>query len=142
MKSISYMVSASGGERGLVYPSELRDAESAGPGSFLLMGEVDSRPEPEYLFPAVLGDKLISVAVRQDERSTSFYWADVTDVGRFLFHAESVRQKLPYLGSDASASGMIALRRLRAWRHGELDRACREHDFYFVGYAPRVGASA
>jgi len=51
------------------------------------------------------------------------------------FHASN---RPPYIGGDGRVGGLMALRRLRAWHPGELERACRESHFYLVGFSPRL----
>jgi len=123
---------------GLIYPAELEDEEYFGFGSFYLLGKTGAFIGEAYRFYAIRGEETVQTTLLPYRNSRSFFRAEVTDVGSFLFYAQPIARKPSYIGKAARASNLVAVRRLRSWQPDELDRACQEHNFYFVGYSPRV----
>ena len=135
---VHYLIRHPTEKGGLIYPTELDDPAYVGFGSFYMLGRVGSRIGEAYTFHAVFGEELVATNLLPFRNSRSFFRAEVQGVGTFLFYAQPIAKKPTYVGVAAQASTLVALRRLRSWQPFELDRACRENDFYFVGYSPRL----
>ena len=123
----------------LIYPTELNGEMYVGFGSFYLLGLPGSRIDESYDLYAVLGEETIQTNLVRFGKSRNFFRAEVGGVGAFLFYAQRMAKQLSYVGSEIQVRGLIARWKLLSWKHDELDRACRKHDFYFIGYSPRLG---
>jgi len=139
---VHYLIRHPTNGTGLIYPSDVDDATYVGFGAFYFLGLPGSRVAESYRFYAIQGEETIQIPLRPFRRSRSFFRAEVPAVGAFVFYAQPIARKPAYIGSSDSASNLSALRRLRSWQPHDLDRACREHQFYFVGYSPRLGVAA
>lgn len=135
---VHYLTGHPAEQGGLIYPTELDVESYAGFGSFYLLGPPGARVGDEYKFHAVQGEEIVETRLLRLEKSKVFYRVQVTDVGAFLFHAEQLARKPRYIGTEDQIRRLAILRRLRSWEPGKLDRACRKHAFYFVGYSPHV----
>lgn len=136
---VHFLIRSPAGKRGLLYPSEIDIPEFYSVGSFYLMGIKGSRLADSYTFHAVQKDNIIVVQLKAAEgTSYAFYRAIVEGVGNILFYAQSLSVEYPYLGSNPGLLNNIASRRLRAWKPYQLDALCEKHQFYFVGYSPRI----
>ena len=124
---------------GLIYPTEIEDDNYVGFGAFYLLGQPGMPIGDRYRFAAVRGEETIQTELLPFRRSRSFFQAEVGGIGSFIFYAQPISFRPSYTGRVATGTGLLAIRRLRSWQPQELDRACREHKFYFVGYSPRLG---
>lgn len=124
---------------GLIYPTEIEDDNYVGFGAFYLLGQPSTPVGERYRFSAVRGEQTIQTELLPFRGSRSFFQAEVGGIGSFIFHAQPMPFRPLYTGAFSSSSDLVAIRRLRSWQPQALDRACREHEFYFVGYSPRLG---
>lgn len=122
----------------LVYPTEIDDATYTPSGALYLLGHQGEQLQEEYALHAVYGDDIIETVLTSYRRSRRFFRVAVTGVGTFLFHAQSIARKPIYQGRELVGDGNVVLARLRSWRPGELDRACRDNGFYFIGFSPQI----
>jgi len=138
MKSVHYLVRPAFGEFGLVYPTELNVENYQAFGGFFLMGSEEDSPVEEYIFHAIYGEKFVKTTAMRYLNSKSFFRIEVKNIGVFIFFAQPMSKKLPYIGSNDNLRGLFAIRRFRSWKPYALDQACREHAFYFIGTSPRT----
>ena len=122
----------------LCYPSEIDRTGYTGFGAFYLVGKHKDPAGDSYRMHAIHGTQIVEVTLSPYRATKSFLAAEVAGVGRFVFNVQPIPRKRPYQLTHPSLAGLTAIRRLRSWRPYELDRACSEHDFYFVGYSPTV----
>lgn len=137
MKAVHYLIRHPS-VAGLIYPVELDEPGYVGFGAFYLLGATGDRIGDAYVFHAVHQQQILETTLTEYRGTRSFFQAQVSGVGSFVFYAQPMRQKPPYVGAMPAAGNLVALRRLRAWQPDALNRACHEHEFYFVGYSPRV----
>jgi hypothetical protein len=139
---VHYLVRRPDRSDGLIYPSEIEEQGYVGFGAFYLMGKEGEALRDAFVFYAVRGDQLIEATLSRYRDTRGFFFAAINGVGRFLFNAEPIPKTMAYVGSEPEAADLVAIRRLRSWRPGELDVACRDHGFYFVGWSPRARGEA
>jgi hypothetical protein len=140
MSTVCYLVRSSLQEGGLVFPSEMQETDPATMGAFYLLGRERGVPLDAYSFLAIKGEEVIRIQLEKDRKAPAFFRATVPQVGNFLFFAQPLARQLRYVGGVPELAGQFAIRRLRSWRLGDLEQACRKHEFYFVGYSPRIPA--
>ena len=137
---VHYLIRDPSEKVGLIYPTELDDQNYTGFGAFYLLGNAGASIGERYYFYAIQGEQTVQTELLPFRGSRSFFQAEVPRIGTFVFYAQPMPfRPAAYTGLNASSANLVALRRLRSWQPYELDRACREHAFYFVGYSPRVG---
>jgi hypothetical protein len=134
---VCYLVQGAGAERGLVFPQELPKSHHAA-GSFYLLGAPGDHLLESYLFHAVQADDVIETRLNRRRRGRAFFEVGVAGVGVFVFHARPLTRRVPYTGRARILRGLVALRQLQSWTSEQQENACREHQFYFVGYSPRI----
>lgn len=117
------------------YPSDIDDPQYFGVGGFFILGGPRSRLAQTYQFEAVLGDAFVTTELIRFGESGRLLIAQVPEVGRFLFSAERVSGEVTR-PNDRRYDGVQIAWRLRSWRPDELERVCKEREFYFVGYSP------
>lgn len=139
MRSVHYLVNAEDDDRlGLVYPTELGDKKHYAFGGFFLVGEHDASPEAEYVFHAVHGDNLLRTIAMRSHSGGRFFRVEVNGIGVYMFYAQPMPMKLPYIGGSPGLQGLFATRRLLPLKPDALDRACERFGFYFVGTSLRT----
>lgn len=122
-----------------LFPTELRDRSHVGFGGFFTLGEDSSAPPNEsYLFYAVNDEQLVAVELQRSRGRKTVFQANVDGIGVFQFRATQVRNPGKYVGEVAEASGFGVIHRFKPKVPALLDAAARRHNFYFVGYSPRV----
>ena len=122
--------------KGLIYPTELDDQAYMGKGSFYLLDFKGYPIRDSYTFYAIHGEQILTFTLHRN--LTRYFQVEVINIGVFDFLAVSISNQLSYIGNEQETSGLIARRRLKALHPERLDQACIEHDFYFVGYTPRL----
>lgn len=137
MNQIHYLVRSTTNTEGLVYPAELDRPGYYGFGGLFLMGSEEDAPGEEYAFAAIWGEDLIVTAAVRFRETKNFFQVEVKKIGSFIFYAQAMPKKYPYVGNVPELQGLVALRRMRSWKPAALDAACREHNFYFVGASPQ-----
>ena len=130
---VHYLIREPNGEPGFIYPQETEINNYYGFGGFYLLGREGELPLDEYSFKAVHGHEIIETRAIRYRDTKRFYQVEVTGVGKFIFLAQPIPKKIPYLGTMQSISGLLALSRMRSWKPDALNRACIQNDFYFVG---------
>lgn len=135
---VHYLVGQPARKSSLVYPIELYDENYVGFGDFYLLGKAGTEIGDLYSFYAIRGGQIVPTTLMPYRGSKSFFQVEVSGIGDFVFYAQPLSFKPPYAGGVVSAKGLVALRRLCSWQPQELNRACLEKDFYFVGYSPRI----
>jgi len=137
MNFIHYLVNNNTHPYGLIHPSEIEEENYRSFGAFYIMSRDDVVLEKEYVFHAILGDEIIVTNAIQTVNSKNVYQIEVKEVGNFIFYAESIRQA-PYVGSNNYLNESHAIKRFRCRRQDELEKACSDHDFYFVGASKMI----
>ena len=142
MDLVQYLIRSGSGETGFVYPTEVETRSYYGFGGFYIMGDEKDIPVNEYGFWAIHDGRLILTFAARYRDTRSFFRVDVPKVGNFLFYAQPMPKKYPYIGSVPELKNQFAIRRMRSWKPAALDQACKEHDFYFVGASLRTRSNA
>jgi hypothetical protein len=138
MDDIHYLIRRSrDNEDGLIYPTEEDTKNYYGFGGFYLMGSETDIPAGEYSFMAVHGEEIVTTSASRYRETKNFFEVNVNKVGRFIFYAQAMPKRYPYVGTFPALAGKFAFRRMRSWKPAALDHACREHRFYFVGVSQR-----
>jgi hypothetical protein len=138
MKSVHYLVRAVSGEDGLVYPTELDIKNYQAFGGFFLMGSKKDAPDDEYIFYAIRGNGIIKTTATRYQDSKSFFRINIENIGAFIFFTQPMPKKYPYIGSIDDLRGLFAIRKFCPLSPYVLDKANREHAFYFIGTSPRT----
>ena len=137
MNDVHFLIRPDSAKQGLVYPTEIDAANYVAFGAFYITRTDTTLPDDKYVFKAILGDLLIRPFLVRFSQQEYFYRVEVKRVGSFIFYAEPLRNPLPYVGSQPVLIGQSAHFRMRSWKLASLDRACRQHGFYFVGSSPQ-----
>lgn len=135
MEQVHFMMRSISEPAGVIYPSEEETTDYYGFGGFYLIGSEDYPVAEEYSFLAVQGEELVRTVAHRYRDTKNFFQVEVEKVGTFLFHAQSMPKKYPYVGNNPDLKGKFAFRRMRSWKPTTLENACKEHGFYFVGVA-------
>ena len=135
---VHYLVSHPRAAGILIYPSELNENYTAR-GEFYLLGRPGAALKERYVFYAVKGEKIVPMDLRLSSGSKSLFRVDIPGASTALFLAQPVRfAQLLQQASNASEGDQVVHRRLVCLQPHVLDRVCRVHSFYFVGYSPRI----
>ncbi len=135
---VCYLVSAPRDGGGLAFAAEANEGAYTTSGSFFRLGMIRDRLLDEYQFHAIHGDRIVVTHMIRYRDSRAFYRVQVDGVGPFMFCARSIRRKPMYVGGVQGFNGLSAVRQVCPLRPHDLDAACRDHGFYFVGYSPMI----
>ena len=127
--------------RTVIYANDLRNRQYGSFGGFFLMGDNAGDTHESYVFPAIQDGKILAIQLKLVGNTKSVFRAIVPNVGAFDFRSYPFRDPPAYGGKSTSMAGMLALQQLKATQPGELDSVVRAHDFYFVGYSPRINVT-
>lgn len=142
MKDLVHYLVAHPTEAGkLCYPSEIDRPNYTGFGAFYLVGKHKDSAGDSYRMHAIHETQIIEVKLLPYRNTKSFLVAEIPSIGKFVFNVQPIPRKKPYELTHPSLEGLTPIRRLRSWRPFELDRACSEHNFYFVGYSPTIATA-
>jgi len=138
---VHYLIKNPSAVGGLIYPNENSNIVGEGYvgfGGFYLLGTAGASISGSYRFIAIRNKHLIETKMNVYQDSRNYFMVDLTEVGRFLFFAQPIPKGSNYVGRHPAVRNLVALKRLRSWRPNDLELACKRHNFYFIGYTPRI----
>lgn len=139
-RNVHYMIRKPSASAEVIYPSDLDDREDYyGYGAFVIAGQHEKDVDDFYSFLAIRETRV--VAVKLERRTAIFFRAMVDGVGEFWFTARRVATPARYTGSYSSFEGGRIILQLAPADHNYFDAAVRKHDFYFVGFTPKLDAA-
>lgn len=125
-------------KRALIYPIEIEEKDYVGFGSFYIFGEIGADPEETYHFNAILGEEVIQVNLLRRQKSKNLFHVAVPGIDNFVFFAGGMRTQPRYTGGFNQLTEKVAIRKLRPINPAQFEQACKERNFYFIGYTPRL----
>lgn len=114
-----------------VFPNELPENYYS-PGLFVIQKKIDNEFSSKYSFAARQGEQLLDLDLVHGNDLRTFK-VEVQGIGIYVFKAVSLDREDKYVGNIKSAFLDAPLWRLEPANMLQLERACRMHDFYFVG---------
>jgi len=116
----------------LVFATELPE-NFYSPGIFVVEGATrGTRLGPTYKFLAREGQQTLYLELKQIEKGRT-YIVDAGHNGAFYFKAISLNRDIRYSGQHQSLFNYFPLYRIQPANMTQLERACIERDFYFIG---------
>lgn len=124
----------------LVYPIELENNNYVGVGMFILFGGASSEPEQSYRFDAIYGEEIINLNLVQTRRGKNSFLVVAPRIGNMEFLAHRMPNDTRYIGFQSELKNQVAIRRILPKYPEQLNEICKNHNFYFVGFSPRLSA--
>lgn len=139
IRNVHYMIRKPGASAELIYPSDLDEREDYyGYGAFVIAGRDEEDVDEIYNFLAIRETR--AVPIKLERRTTTVFRAMVDGVGEFWFTARRIATPARYTGRYSGFEGGELIRQLAPADHSLLDATVRKHDFYFVGFTPKLDA--
>lgn len=136
-RNVHYMIRKPGVLAEFIYPSDLDEDENYyGYGTFVIEGRDNEDVDDIYDFLAIREARVVKIKL--ERRTKTVFHAMVDGIGEFQFTARRMATPARYTGGDANFEGGELIRQLVPADHGLLDAAVRKHDFYFVGFTPKL----
>jgi|GEM_PF-5072119 len=98
---VHYLIRHPTQKDGFIYPTELEDDTYVGCGAFFLLGTVGAGMRKAYKFHAVHDERLLETILHPFQNSNIFFQVEIENIGAFLFYAQPITKKLPYVGRSA-----------------------------------------
>lgn len=134
MASVFYLCRPPEDSSTFVFADELPDNYYS-PGMFVVEA-VNRRGQlgATFKFLARQGQQILSLELKQSEKKRT-YIVDASQNGTFYFKAIALDRTARYSGQRISLFHNMPLYRIEPANMTQLERACKEKDFYFVGSA-------
>lgn len=125
----------------VIYPSELDvGKEYYGFGSFFLSSHNKRKIDSIYSFWAIWRNQ--AVETKLERQSSNVFRVQFDGVGKFEFRARNINSPARYTGQYRGFDDKWLIRQLAPFDHELLDAAILKHDFYFVGFTPKLDIEA
>jgi hypothetical protein len=114
-------------ENGLIFPSELDEGEY-GYAGFFVVEENQGELRGQYLFDAIQNSQKSTLTLKKRDNNT---FVAKAEEGIFYFMAHPIKEF--YVGKKCELQNHNPLWLLEPLLRNQLENACQNHNFYFVG---------
>ena len=133
MPSVLYLCRGPEDSDQLFFASELPENYFA-PGLFIIQGQsARGKLFGSYRFSARQGEQELELEIAASETGRAFV-VDAGANGKFYFKAVTMSRGIGYAGQLAGVEQGKPFFRLEPANMRQLEQACRDRDFYFVGF--------
>lgn len=132
MSKVFYLCGSQDDPRKLVFADELPEDYYA-PGMFVVEAKSKGGAlSTNFQFAARQGQQLLALELNTTERGRTFK-VDANSIGMFYFKLIALNRTVRYAGIRPRSFNNRPLYRVEPANMTLLERACTEHDFYFIG---------
>lgn len=136
-RMVHYMIRRPGAAGEVIYPFEFEASDDYyGFGAFFLGGRHVDDVDEAYTFWAIRDSRAIPTKLFR--QTANVFTVAIDGVGQFRFRAKKMSDPARYTGGYAGFGDDRLVRQLAPFDHRALDVAVWEHDFYFVGFTPKL----